>query len=71
MTERTRLLLSRRVGQSIRIGEDIEVVVTSITRGHVSLMVVAPADLPVDREEIYRRKQREGAKRSRSSKPEE
>lgn len=47
------LILSRRVGEVIRIGEDIQVRVSQV-RGHqVRLEIVAPRDVPVHREEIY------------------
>lgn len=47
------LSLSRKVGETIRIGDDIEVTVKSISRGRVMLVVSAPKDVPVHREEIY------------------
>ena len=47
------LSLSRKVGETIRIGDDIEVIVKSISRGRVMLVVNAPKDVPVHREEIY------------------
>lgn len=47
------LVLSRRCGESIIIGDDIVITVVEV-RGHtVRLGVAAPADVPVHREEIY------------------
>jgi carbon storage regulator len=47
------LILARRRGERIRIGPDIEVVVTSVGRGQVKLGVVAPAGVRVLRNEVY------------------
>lgn len=50
------LILTRRPGETIKIGDDIEVTVLSIKGNQVRLGVTAPKDVPVDREEIYIRK---------------
>lgn len=51
------LILTRRIGGAIQIGDDITVVVLSI-RGHqVRIGTEAPADGAVHREEIYDRTQ--------------
>ncbi len=41
------LVLTRRKGQSVRIGEDIEVHVIRIGHGQVRIKVVAPRNLPI------------------------
>ena len=48
------LIVARRRGQRIRIGDNIEVVVTELSRGEVRLGIVAPKEVPVVREEIRR-----------------
>lgn len=48
------LIVARRKGQRIRIGENIEVVVTEISRGEVRLGIVAPKQVAVVREEMQR-----------------
>lgn len=48
------LILSRKKGQQIRIGEDITVVVTEIRGDKVRLGVLAPKDMPVHREEVWK-----------------
>jgi carbon storage regulator len=48
------LIVARRKGQRIRIGENIEVVVTEVSRGEVRLGIVAPKHVPVVREEMRR-----------------
>lgn len=53
------LILTRRPGEQLRIGEDITVLVVGVMGGHVRLGTQAPRDVSVHREEIYRRIQRE------------
>lgn len=50
------LILTRRVGESIVIGESIRITVLGVKGNHVRLGVQAPKDVPVDREEIHARK---------------
>ncbi len=49
------LILTRRVGEVIRIGKDIEVTVLDIRGGQVRIGIRAPKQVPVHREEIYRK----------------
>lgn len=51
------LVLSRRKGQSIMIGQDINLVVLGISRSRVRLAIEAPSSVDVDRTEIWLRKQ--------------
>lgn len=46
------LIVARRKGQRIRIGADIEVVVTELSRGEVRLGIVAPREVQVMRDEV-------------------
>ncbi len=46
------LVLSRKVGERIWIGDDISVTVVRITGGGVRIGIEAPAELPVVREEL-------------------
>jgi len=50
------LILMRRLGEKLCIGDDITVTVRSIQGGQVKLGVQAPEDVAVDREEIRIRK---------------
>jgi carbon storage regulator len=50
------LILTRRPGETIRIGTDIEVTVIGIYHGQVRIGITAPKDVVVDREEIHLRK---------------
>lgn len=48
------LTLTRSVGESIRIGEDIEVYVVEVRGGTVRLGFKAPREVAIHREEVYR-----------------
>lgn len=46
------LVLSRKVGQRILIGDNIAVTVVRVSQGTVRIGVEAPPELPIVREEI-------------------
>ena len=50
------LVLSRKLGEKIFIGENICITVVDIDRGKIRLGIEAPNYVPVDREEIHDRK---------------
>jgi carbon storage regulator len=50
------LVLSRRIGEEIVIGEQIRVVVMSIQKERVRLGICAPGSLRVDRLEVHERR---------------
>ncbi len=49
------LVLTRKLGEVIKIGDRIKVVVVSVEGGSVKLGVEAPDEIPVHREEIYQK----------------
>ena len=53
------LVLSRQKGESIMIGDDIEVTVTEIREDRVRLGIAAPKIVSVHRKEVYEAIQKE------------
>jgi carbon storage regulator len=47
------LTLTRKVGESIRIGDEVEIIVKEIRRNQVRIGIIAPRDVPIYREEVY------------------
>ena len=62
------LILTRRLGESITIGDDIKISVLGIHGRQVRIGIEAPADVVVHREEIYVKIQKENRKASKSLK---
>jgi carbon storage regulator CsrA len=50
------LVLSRRVGETIVIGDDITVTVAAINGQQIRFAINAPPDVVIDREEVHQRK---------------
>ncbi len=49
------LILTRRVGETIRINDDIRIQVLSVSGQQVKIGITAPDDVVVHREEVYMR----------------
>ena len=49
------LILTRKVGESVLIGNDISITILSVRGNQVKLGVEAPKEVFVHREEIYQR----------------
>ncbi len=49
------LILTRKVGQSILVGDDIEIILTDIKKGSVRIGIVAPNGLQIYRKEVFER----------------
>ncbi len=61
------LILTRRVGESLMIGDDVNVTVLGIKGNQVRIGVSAPKEVAVHREEIYQRIQQENSDEVASS----
>jgi carbon storage regulator len=55
------LILTRRVGETVMIGDDVTVTVLRVKGNQVRLGVNAPKTVSVQREEIFHRMKREDA----------
>lgn len=53
------LILTRRVGETLMIGDDVTVTVLGVKGNQVRIGINAPKDLAVHREEIFQRIRRE------------
>lgn len=53
------LILTRRIGEAVKIGDDIEVSVIGVKGNQVRLGIDAPTDVAVHRQEIYDRIQQD------------
>lgn len=49
------LILTRKEGESLRLGDDVRITVVSVKGGHVRIGVSAPREVAVHREEIYQK----------------
>jgi len=68
------LVLTRKLGENIRIGDTVKITVLEVRSGQVKLGIEAPPEVKVHREEIYARIQEEnrralGSKSGPGAKP--
>lgn len=61
------LILTRRIGEQFRIGDDITIMVLEVQGTQVRLGITAPREVEVHREEIYQRIRQERRKRGELS----
>ena len=61
------LVLSRKPGERLLIGEAVEITILAIRGDQVSLGVSAPRDVPIHREELLERIRRENRRAARLS----
>jgi carbon storage regulator len=58
------LILTRKLGENIRIGDKVKIIILEIKGGQVKLGIEAPPHVAVHREEIYERIQEENRRAS-------
>ena len=61
------LILTRKLGEALKLGQGITLRVIDIKGGQVRLGIDAPAELPIYREEVYEKLQAENRLSSESS----
>ena len=62
------LVLTRKLGENIRIGDSVKITVLEVRSGQVKLGIEAPPEVKVHREEIYARIQEENRRAQRINK---
>ena len=60
------LVLTRKLGENIRIGDSVKITVLEVRSGQVKLGIEAPPEIKVHREEIYARIQEENRRAMRA-----
>jgi carbon storage regulator len=63
------LVLSRKVNQSIMVGDNVRVVVVAVDRDQVKLGIEAPREIAVHRSEIYEEIQRSNRSAAAAQQP--
>lgn len=53
------LILSRKVGESLKIGDDVTITIAEVRGSQVRIQIEAPREVAVHREEVYYRIQQE------------
>ncbi len=61
------LILTRKSGETITIGENIQIRVLGVKGGQVRIGVDAPREVSVNREEVYARVQKEKDKQAEAT----
>jgi len=63
------LVLSRKINQSIMIGDDVRIVIVGVDRDQVKVGIEAPREVPVHRSEIYDEIQRANRRAAEAAVP--
>lgn len=53
------LILTRRVGETVIVGDDVTVTIVGVKGNQIRIGISAPKDVSIHREEIYERIRRE------------
>ncbi len=65
------LILTRRVGESVIIGDQIKITILNTNGNQMRLGIDAPKDISVHREEIYQRLLHEAEEQNNNKAPQE
>lgn len=60
------LILTRRISEELRIGDDVTVTILGVSGNQVRVGINAPKNVSVHREEIYQRIQNDKAQKDKS-----
>ena len=63
------LILTRRVGETLKVGNDVDVTVLGVKGNQIRIGIKAPKSVAVHREEIFDRIQREAQLAARPNQP--
>jgi carbon storage regulator len=63
------LILTRRVGETLKVGNDVDVTVLGVKGNQIRIGIKAPKNVAVHREEIFERIQREAELAGRPNQP--
>ena len=61
------LILTRRIGETLIIGDDVSITVLGVKGNQVRIGVTAPKDVSVHRQEVYEKIHKEGGPDPESS----
>ena len=61
------LILTRRVGETLMIGDNITITVCSVRNSQARIGIEAPQNVSVHRKEVYERIQKEGVPEKKSN----
>jgi carbon storage regulator len=61
------LVLTRKLDESVMIGDDVEVTIHEISGGQVKLLIAAPRSVKLWRSELWRERRRRAADDARAS----
>ncbi|MFT5605903.1 MAG: carbon storage regulator [Paracoccaceae bacterium] len=61
------LILTRRIGETLVVGDEVTVTVLAVKGNQVRIGVEAPKDVSVHRQEVYEKIQKEGGLTTESS----